>query len=80
YFNAEHLYWREPADLSCRLDIVGVDENCVDRLATSPSLKEPASYAMLEIHPYPGNEKAPAFARASELPILTTRKIGRMVI
>ncbi|AMD42674.1 hypothetical protein JBD44_13 [Pseudomonas phage JBD44] len=50
----------------------------MDRLATSPSLKKPAPYAMLEIHPYPGNEKAPAFARASELPILITRKIGRM--
>lgn len=42
-----------------------MDENCVDRLATSLSLKKPASYAMLEIHPCPGNEKAPADARAS---------------
>ncbi len=28
----------------------------------------------------PHKQKAPAFARASELPILTTRKIGRMGI
>ncbi|HBO1825487.1 TPA: hypothetical protein L4G09_005624 [Pseudomonas aeruginosa] len=52
-----------------------------DQRATADTLDQPNIFRFSRHFRTPqmdGNEKAPAFARASELPILITRKIGRM--